>query len=254
MNYKAFFFDLYGTLFIFGDMDAAWNDWAEAYFESVNKFCNHTNKEIFYKSLNGFFNKPKPAILNPKLTVYEHRIKNQCESINLDLTVSQLQIVAADSVTAWQKYIRLDNETIPVLKELKKNYALALVTNFDHPPHIYSLLSDLELTPLFNEIIISGEVGIDKPDPEIFISAFSKLNLTAEEVLFVGDSVEDMEGAKAAGLVPVLIKRTREKDDLVIVDFHTDSENSNRFHREPSREGITEISKLSELYSLTNMD
>lgn len=254
MNYKALFFDLYGTLFIFGDMNAAWNDWADAYFFNVIKFIGNVNKEIFYKSLNGFFNKQKPAVLNEELTVYEHRIKNQCESLNLTLTPSQLQVVASASINAWQKHIRLDNEAIPVLKTLKKKHSLALITNFDHPPHIYNLLSGLELISLFDEIIISGEIGIDKPDPEIFITALSKLNLNAVDVIFVGDSIEDIEGAKAAGLKPVFIKRKRENDDQVIVDFHTDPENINRFQMEPSKEGLTEIAKLSELYIFTSKD
>lgn len=59
-------------------------------------------------------------------------------------------------------------------------------------------------------------VGIDtcksaKPDREIFLFAVNKLGVRPEEALFVGDSIQyDFEGAKAAGLKPLLVDRNNE--------------------------------------------
>lgn len=66
-------------------------------------------------------------------------------------------------------------------------------------------------------------VGIDacnkaKPAPEIFHCAIEELHVKPEEAIFVGDSVKrDYEGARKAGLKPLLINRTGEK----LVDVET---------------------------------
>jgi putative hydrolase of the HAD superfamily len=59
-------------------------------------------------------------------------------------------------------------------------------------------------------------VGVDsckkaKPDRKIFLYATNKLRVRPEETIFIGDSVEhDYEGAKKAGLKPLLINREGE--------------------------------------------
>jgi putative hydrolase of the HAD superfamily len=57
-------------------------------------------------------------------------------------------------------------------------------------------------------VVVSAEVGVQKPDPRIFGAALTALRRTAEESLFVGDSIEvDVAGARAAGLRAVLLDR-----------------------------------------------
>jgi putative hydrolase of the HAD superfamily len=58
-----------------------------------------------------------------------------------------------------------------------------------------------ELANYFDALIVSGEVGVAKPDPAIFALALARLGVEAREALFVGDSPEyDMRGAEAAGI------------------------------------------------------
>jgi FMN phosphatase YigB (HAD superfamily) len=47
----------------------------------------------------------------------------------------------------------------------------------------------------FTAIVISGEVGIRKPDPRIFHLALQRTGLQPEEVVYVGDTEEDIAGA-----------------------------------------------------------
>ena len=52
-----------------------------------------------------------------------------------------------------------------------------------------------------DELVVSGEVGVSKPDPMIFRTALDRLGVTAEESVMVGDSwTADIEGARAAGI------------------------------------------------------
>jgi putative hydrolase of the HAD superfamily len=57
------------------------------------------------------------------------------------------------------------------------------------------------LDRLVDELVVSGEVGVSKPDPIIFQTAMNRLGVTADETVMVGDSwMADVEGARAAGI------------------------------------------------------
>jgi len=70
-----------------------------------------------------------------------------------------------------------------------------------------SLLSKHGLTGYLDFIIISDEVGALKPSEKIFEVALSEAGCEAGEALMVGDSARDIEGAKRAGLMAVLLAR-----------------------------------------------
>jgi putative hydrolase of the HAD superfamily len=57
---------------------------------------------------------------------------------------------------------------------------------------------------LFDTVVISGEVGMHKPEPEIFRLAAERLECPAEECVFVDDLRENCEGAEAVGMTAVL--------------------------------------------------
>ncbi|MEB3172755.1 MAG: HAD-IA family hydrolase [Cyanobacteriota bacterium] len=96
-----------------------------------------------------------------------------------------------------------------VLQQLQRWHAaglkLAVVSNFDR--RLHSLLEQLELDLWFDAVVVSSEAGAAKPDPRPFALALSALELEADEAWHVGDSPEDLAGARAAGLRCVLIER-----------------------------------------------
>ena len=64
------------------------------------------------------------------------------------------------------------------------------------------------LAACFDEVIFSCDCGMAKPDPGIYQLALDKLGVSADKTLFVGDGGScEHEGARAAGLSPVLMKR-----------------------------------------------
>lgn len=87
-----------------------------------------------------------------------------------------------------------------VLKYLCTKYVLHLITNgFKEVQYIKISQSGLE--PYFQEIIISEEVGYQKPDPMIFVAAMERASATKDECLMIGDSFEaDILGAHRAGI------------------------------------------------------
>ncbi len=99
----------------------------------------------------------------------------------------------------------------PTLVYLKdKGYKLGLVTDTDGKKGWKKRrIKRFRFTGFFDTIIIGGEdTPHTKPDPEPFLLAASKLGLRASECVFVGDKpFTDIEGAKAAGMRTILLKR-----------------------------------------------
>ena len=57
---------------------------------------------------------------------------------------------------------------------------------------------------LFDGVVISGDVGLHKPQPEIFLLGCERVGLEAGECVFVDDLRENCDGAEAVGMTPVL--------------------------------------------------
>lgn len=83
---------------------------------------------------------------------------------------------------------------------------LGIISNFDS--RIYAVLRSLQLTPYFSSITISTEVGVAKPDRQIFAVALQKHDCPAHAAIHIGDSFEeDYQAANTAGLRGIWLRR-----------------------------------------------
>jgi len=203
---RGVFFDLYGTLLIYGNMNQAWSDWLDCVLTNLRDIGLEMSRRDFANRCQGFFSWPDPDE-NLSLTLYERRIYDFAKQLGVAMNLDQAQEAARKSVQAWQSHIKLDKEAPGVLSKLKDRVEVALITNFDHPPHVRSVLKETGLSQFFRTIIISADAGCRKPDPRIFDQALKSNNLLPQEVIYVGDSSEDVKGAIAAGITPILICR-----------------------------------------------
>jgi putative hydrolase of the HAD superfamily len=97
-------------------------------------------------------------------------------------------------------------ETAEVLQQLHNRVAIGVISNFD--TRLHTILEQFGIRSLFQAVVISSEVGVDKPDPQIFAEALRQLGVTAGEALHIGDDPEaDWSGAAGAGLQVYPLKR-----------------------------------------------
>ena len=106
---------------------------------------------------------------------------------------------------AWRLY----DDVLDVLRELRaRGLRLAVVSNWDS--RLQGIAEGLGLAGLVDAMVISAVAGVRKPDPGIFRVALDALKVRAEEAVHVGDlPEEDVAGALAAGVRPVLIRRSK---------------------------------------------
>ena len=109
------------------------------------------------------------------------------------------------------RIVRLVSGTKELLDYLKPKYHLHLITNgFQEVQH--TKLSVSGLAPYFETLTVSEEVGVKKPNPEIFLYALNKVHANAEESLMIGDEMAvDIDGARAIGMDQVLFNPKREE-------------------------------------------
>ncbi|MCG8400655.1 MAG: HAD family hydrolase, partial [Firmicutes bacterium] len=104
----------------------------------------------------------------------------------------------------------LDEEAVPLLKELKENgYLTGLISNTPWGSPSYLWLQELNrhgLTQYLDDVVFCVDAGRRKPHPDIFHYALERLEVSAQDTIFVGDDPKwDIYGARQAGISPILL-------------------------------------------------
>lgn len=126
-----------------------------------------------------------------------------------DPSAETVRAILSKYVAAFEAGWRLFPDVLPCLRSLSA-YPLGLVTNGESEQQRLKL-TRMGLTPYFSSVVISGEIGVTKPDPAIFAVVLRGLGVAAEESVHVGDNWEaDVVGARNAGIQGVWLNRRHE--------------------------------------------
>ena len=133
-----------------------------------------------------------------------------------------IEISIAEFNHAWNAML-LDfpEERMDLLEQLKKPHRLFLLSNTNalHIPAFKKSIKQEGLYDRFNTVFekhyYSSEVGMRKPDTEIFDLVVSENNLIKEKTLFIDDSPQHVEGAKKAGLNALFLKPGEQITEII---------------------------------------
>lgn len=107
-----------------------------------------------------------------------------------------------------------------VLVSLAVDYPMALCSNFTHAETARAILRDANFEEHLTSVVISEELGIRKPRPEIFQAVVDALGCAPGELLHVGDNLRaDVEGAAAVGLRTVWLTRKVADPDAALANY-----------------------------------
>ncbi len=105
-------------------------------------------------------------------------------------------------------------ENISLLKDLKEDYQLSILSNGSS--NSLCLLEDRGVRDFFKVVIFSDEIGFEKPQTESYEMILSKMTLRPEEVIFIDDRSENIEGASLLGINTVYYKDPHQlREDLI---------------------------------------
>jgi HAD superfamily hydrolase (TIGR01662 family) len=115
-----------------------------------------------------------------------------------------------------------------ILRELTRvGYKVALITNDGDAVGTRNILNNTRLKKYFHTVVISGELGVEKPDRRIFEVALKSLGVEAEDAVMVGNRIDaDIVGANRLGMTsvwfkwneryPALLSSYEKKPDFII--------------------------------------
>jgi putative hydrolase of the HAD superfamily len=126
-----------------------------------------------------------------------------------------------------------------LLRNIVENCKLGLISNFTYAPVIYASLRKLGINQFFNTVVVSEDMGWRKPHKRIFQEALRKLQVTAEETVYIGDSpLEDIEGAKTVGMKTIFVpsqfyslqdlRGIKQQPDIIAENLQEVTENINK--------------------------
>ena len=125
---------------------------------------------------------------------------------DFDKELSELTGIPLEGIEAhyWAKNVRSE-PVFAWVRELKSagEYKMALLTNIGKR-WLDDFLPEAERQELFDAEVLSGEVGITKPDVRIYEMLADKLGVEPYECVMIDDLLENIEGAARAGMQTVL--------------------------------------------------
>ncbi len=122
------------------------------------------------------------------------------DSIGKTMSISEQTIRSSlfDAVVA-------NHRLFDFIDELSKTYPLAILSNISSKARLREVLSDEQIR-IFDTLILSGEVGMIKPDERIYHLAAQNLGVTPEECLFVDDRGRYCQAARDVGMQAIQYK------------------------------------------------
>lgn len=89
-----------------------------------------------------------------------------------------------------------------ILERLRQSYKLGIFTGFDQLT--YERLDQVDLRTYFDSIVETTRYTKHKPDPEGLLLCMRELDVVANETVYIGDGITDMQAGQAAGVAMVV--------------------------------------------------
>lgn len=203
------FFDLDGTLL---DHKRSELCGVEAFYEEYKNYFE-LEKGMFYEVWCQISDKHFKRYLKGQLTFNEQQI----ERIKELFGYSNIKITDEEAMTKFKKYLRKyeDNweaydDVSSCLKYLLGKYELGIISNGDLEQQSLKL-QRMKINQYFNYIVTAGEVGISKPNIELFKIACNRVNKQPQECWYIGDDLySDIIPCEEVGMNGIWLNRKSE--------------------------------------------
>lgn len=219
--YKNYIFDLYGTL-----VDINTNETKKILWDKMQELyafygAEYTSKEL-KKEYNRICREEEAKIKKfdyPEMKI-ERVFKRLFEQKGVKMDTKSIVLVAQFFRITSTKYVRLYDETISVLEELKaKGKKIYLLSNAQNAFTAYEM-KYLGIYDYFDGIKISSNESVRKPSLMFYDSLFEQYGLKKEESVMIGnDWISDMKSANDYGIDSIYIHTDISPRDTIIEEI-----------------------------------
>ncbi len=103
----------------------------------------------------------------------------------------------------------VDLELMAFIRQIKTKFKSGMITNA-WPGMRHFIEQEWDIADAFEDIVVSAEIHLVKPDPEIYELALDQLKVPAQEAVFIDDFIENIEGAENVGMTGIHFRSTAE--------------------------------------------
>ena len=104
----------------------------------------------------------------------------------------------------------IDWQMISLIKSLSKNYKIYMLTNVNRSRYFRTNTMLKINNKLFNKKFISCYLHMTKPDRKIYQYVIAKTNLMPNEIIFIDDLIENVNGAREIGINSIVFRGYRD--------------------------------------------
>ncbi|GAA0526227.1 putative hydrolase of the HAD superfamily [Rhizomicrobium palustre] len=121
----------------------------------------------------------------------------------LEMLAARTGASAAQLHAEFWAHVNINPEMVALIEEVKAKRRTALLSNAMNP-FLRQVMAKHDLERLFDDIVISAEVGLTKPNPEIYALSVKRLGLAPQACVFTDDNQNNIAAAEGFGLKALL--------------------------------------------------
>ncbi|MCW1237948.1 HAD family hydrolase [Bacillus pretiosus] len=215
------FFDIDGTLL---DYDTAEKNGISHFFQKYNDIFSGNELEatkLWHELSEQYFNK----FLSKELSFQDQqrlRMSHLFKAYGVDLSFEKSQHRFNQYIELYKNNWTLFEDVLYTLQTLQqRGHSLGIISNGDYEQQIEKLTA-LNILQYFKYIFTSSEIGISKPDPEIFHRAVLQSNLEMKDCYYIGDRLEtDAISSTTAGMHGIWLNRNSSQLKHDVTTIHS---------------------------------
>jgi glucose-1-phosphatase len=124
--------------------------------------------------------------------------------------VSELAGISTEAVASVMRDKQSPNTALMNrVKELKAEYKIGLLSNMGYDT-LKDVFSERQQQEMFDDVLISSEVGLIKPSQDLYELALERLGVAPDEAIFIDDRLPNIEGAQQLGMKTILFTTNKQ--------------------------------------------
>ena len=203
---KAILFDMDDTVILSGGIsDKIWGEISRYFIDKYNLFEYEVFISKLYSIRNWYWSDKKRHKIGRQdmLLARRNLIKMTIEGLGGKDEGYSDEMARLFQKRHLESMIMFDKAQDTLVKLRKRGVRLALVTNGGICEQ-RAKIGKFQLEKFFDAILVEGETGFGKPEPEVYLLAMERLGVKAEDTWMIGDNLEwDVEGPQKLGILGI---------------------------------------------------